>query len=364
MAKLGYFFIAFPYLFATPFFLGIQPWALMLCSLYLLFNLDKVRINNLNIFFLFFSLLIFCLSIFMISYLSPGFIISILCPIIFILFYKITYKELTLNFLNIVLTIYFIFAFIYLLDPKLFESIHNLLLSQYRIDGGLQRGTGAAFFAPEPGLGAGILSMITLAWLSRLPEKKSLLDLARFLLICLCILLSKSGTGYLFFLMIVSYYVFSLSGSKLAARFLSIFLVIIFTSIIYFLYSYGFFDNNHGFKVLNIIISGDIPETSSVGVRISSIFTAYNELKLYGFGTIERMMYGLEDIINLNPGFPTNIARMVYAFGYLGILYYFILYINLPTSFQLRIFAIFSLIILFPISTPSIIFFIDRHIRK
>ena len=360
MARLGYFFIAFPYLFGTPFFLGIQPWALIVCATYLLFNYKNISLNVSQIIFLVLSLFLFLTGILMIQNLSYGLLVSLICPITFILFYKLTHQKLTLNFLNIVLSIYFIFGFLYIISPEIFESIHKFLLSQYRVELGELRGTGAAFFAPEPGLGAGILSMITFAWLLRLPEKKSIQHLVTFILICLCIFLTKSGTGYLFFFFIVAYYVFKLSDSKFATTLLSIFLIFLISSSIFFLYIYGFFENNHGFKALAMILSGDIAENSSVGIRIWSIIDAFKEMTVYEFGNIERMINGEENIKLLNPGYPTNISRLVYAFGYFGILYYFLLYQNLNTNFQLKVLALFSVAILFPISTPAIIFFLNK----
>ena len=260
--------------------------------------------------------------------------------------------------------IYFLFAFLYLISPDVFESIHRALLSQYRVEGGMARGTGVAFFAPEPGLGAGILSMTTLAWLTRLPEKKNIYHLISFILISFCIYLTKSGTGYVFFFFIISYYVFSISGSKLASRLLTIIILFFISIFLYFLYSIGFFESNHGFKVLSLIFSSDIPETSSTGRRIWSLLSAYEEIRLYAFGNIERIISGVENIRILNPGYPTNISRMIYAFGYLGLLYYFLLYFNLRCSIQMRVFTLLSIAILFPISTPSIIFFLNKSSKS
>ena len=112
--------------------------------------------------------------------------------------------------------------------------------------------------------------------------------------------------------------------------------------------------------MVTMILSGDIAEKSSIGIRISSLNDAFSAIKMYELGNIERMINGVENIKILNPGYPTNIARMVYAFGYLGILYYFLLYQNLNTTFQLRMLAIVSCSILFPISTPAIIFFLSK----
>jgi hypothetical protein len=362
MARLGYFFIAFPYLFGTPFFLGIQPWALIVCASYLLFNYKNISLNFSQIIFSFLSLFLFLTGILMIQNLSYGLLVSLICPITFILFYNLTHEKLTLNFLNIVLSIYFIFGFLYIIAPEIFTSFHKLLLSQYRVEFAEHRGTGAAFFAPEPGLGAGILSMITFAWLLRLPKKKTFQHLATFILICLCIFLTRSGTGYLFFFFIVAYYIFKLSDSKLATTLLSAFIIFLISSSIFFLYIYGFFENNHGFKALAMILSGDIRENSSVGIRLWSTIDAFNEMRVYELGNIERMMNGVDNIKLLNPGYPTNIARLVYAFGYFGILYYFLLYHNLNTTFQLKILALFSVSILFPISTPAIVFFLNKKI--
>lgn len=364
LAKFTYFFAAFPYIFSYLGFGGVQPYAIFSAFLFLLIKARSgINLNNRTYLFLFFSLFLFLLgSILFIEDLIPiGLLISTLSPLILILFHNNASSYLSTKFLENILLVYIasaIFAFFF---PELFISFTKLFTINYRYDLVLEgaRGTGTILYGPEPGLSAGVVCLIFFGWLLHRDPTKVFKNLFIILGAIFTVYETKSGTGYVLILAALGY-AFFIQSTNFSMKVFYYLLSFLFLSILYVYLDFILTLTNQGVRVLEILVSGNIPETSSAAVRINSTVVALYEVIEYPFGVVEKILFGVGTILPLDPGFPTPLGRYAYTFGILGLIFFMLLLISLDCDKYIRYLLIVCFLIPYPLSLPTFMFLLSR----
>lgn len=329
---------------------GVQPWALLIAFLGTTFFFlnNGIKLKKSELLFIIVGILCLIFGLLTLRYSTIGYSVSMIAPAIYILALNRSILSPSPALLSFFIIIYFIGVIIYLINDSLYQSLNLFLLQQHRIEASLIKGSGIANFAPEAGLSGAVLSCILLAFINHAKRVSSPASILILGIGIFCLAATKSGTGYLFAILIIFFFYLKANlGLKV--------LFIMVIPFIFIILDIREFLSNYGVSQVYSLLTFSLERDSSIYIRILNLLSGIDNLNT--FGILERMLFDNDEIIMLNPGFATSIARIIYGSGMLGVFYLFsyILFLKIDMSPRTAILMI-SLVILVPISFPSALF--------
>jgi hypothetical protein len=274
----------FPFVAPVPAPSDVQyPIFVMSFILVFFLLLKGVRVDRLDVFF-------FVVAVVSVFYINPfgEFDLSmkkaILMPVSFIVFFIARRCNVSFSYRVYVLsvTVSFIAALIHLLYPELFVASFGHLVRVIKVVD-LSGARGVSGLSPEPSfLGAMGVFYILLGMFFYEKKRDYIVIVYCCVLSILMIILSRSGTGYLYLVIIIfSLAVDLLKGWKLVGVFA------LATMILFFLLNISYREPNRGFEILMIIYNegpAALLNDASVYFRIKHLILAFNSFWDYPFG--------------------------------------------------------------------------------
>jgi len=253
------------------------------------------------------------------------------------------------------IVVYFLITVLYFVSEDFYQLLHQFILNQHRIEGGVDRGTGIANLSPEPGLSALSISFMTFYILKTTKYKLNIQNTLFFIMAIFCILCTKSGAGYLSLLII---FIYLLSRLKINIIILPLFILFYLISI-NFLLSLDF-SNNHGVKQIISLVTFNFESGSSLTVRFLDVIDLFRDYD--NLGVVGRIFTGSNSIVTLDPGYAVSSVRLIYGFGIFGILLivlYFSSFKN--TIFLEKFWLAICMLVICPITFGTFLFIKDKR---
>jgi hypothetical protein len=350
----------------------IQPFSGILAILVVFQALfiSKEKINK-NL------ILLFMFSFFLLGWNNPlssnfnpdyGKMFSITFGILIMMAFYISKEKIDHHILNVVISIYFIYSILILIAPSLFINIQNIFIRNTNSSDDFSY-RGISTLSTEPGLFGGLLIFFLLIidnlYENSLIGKKNI-NLLR-ILIFLMILMTKSGSGYLYFLIYLSFKLFSkkknISHNIYYLLFLSFSALIIVYSSFFDMAQYG-----RGFDIISRVAN---PETflddSSVFSRIVSLSIGFYSIIIFPFGTGNGSVNGaVQEIVANNQflysffmgkeiGFNSSFSYLMVSNGLIFLIFFILGYFYFSkTKVVNKFFSAVFLIISFSAAFPAI----------
>jgi hypothetical protein len=362
--KFIFFAICFPFVSFYPIDTDVQPIYIGFILLFFLFNFNIfLKLSPYYIFLFFFSFI----SVFYINYFDYranffaikgfGAHFSFFSAVLCFIYFRNQLVDNYYRIFNYIVVIYFLYSLFYLLFPILAINLQNYIIRTSNVDENNPFGyRGAAILSTEPGLFAG--QMIFFLLLNEYYLTNLKINLKRywfnFILLVFLILISKSGTGYLYF----STFIF-LKYKILRIPTLIFFFLFLFNSEINF-------EENRGLDAIMQLSNPDnLSDSSGIFKRLYDfslgIFLFFNYP--FGFGLNNaHLIYKTVEFKNISLftdngayGFNSSLTFWIASYGSIFVFSYYLilLRINKPKFINL-FFSFLFIIVSYSAAFPAI----------
>jgi hypothetical protein len=371
---LYYLFLFFAFLpFVSPFPIGTdtQPISIILAIIILIINLKKLGKYEVLIYFI----LIFFI------YINPFYlndyyfhyefkkVFSLIGGIIIFIASSFALKYLNGKFLFFIINIYFIIDILIFFNPDLFLHIQSFIIRENNVTN-IYGSRGIASLSTEPGLFAGMMVGFLLIndYLLKINNQTKVYFYIIYIEILLMIILSKSGTGYLFFLL----YLIGSNLEKFSIKSI-VGIVLIIGLLFYIIFSLNLEINNRGIEIIKYLFDNPIfyiQHDLSIYTRVYSILigikSLYNNIFGYGVFDLNHFLYNFiilkNDILYFFPKGPTEsnlylvsgFSYIVSMYGIIGLMFIIYIYYTSKAPFKNKIFSFLFLLSSYSIAFPLI----------